>query len=82
MLLNVDKCFRLQAAKVSFLFNINQEWSQVAGQTQITEVLLITHSKGSNFSSGGEKRGIGGLKKDEGQGRRSCFEEIGKKMKG
>lgn len=55
MLLNVDKCFRLQVAKVSFLFHIKQEWSQVAGQTQITEELLITGSKESNFSSGGEK---------------------------
>ncbi len=66
MLLNVDKCFRLQAAKVLFLFNINQEWSQVVGQTQITEALLITDSKESNFSSGGKKRGSEGLKKDEG----------------
>lgn len=52
--------------RFSFLFNINQEWSQVAGQTQITEALLITDSKESNFSSGGEKRRFGGLKKDEG----------------
>ena len=50
-------------AKVSFLFNINQEWSQVVGQTQITEALLITHSKESNFSSGDGKRRIQGLKK-------------------
>lgn len=66
ILLNVDKCFRLQAAKVSFLFNINQEWSQVVGQTQITEALLITGSKESNFSAGSEKKRIQGLKKDEG----------------
>lgn len=38
---------------------------QVAGQTQITEVLLIINGKESNFSSGGEER-TEGLKQDEG----------------
>lgn len=63
MLLNVGKCFRLQATKVLFLYNINQKERQVAGQTRITEALLSTENKASNFSSGHEKRSTGGLKK-------------------
>lgn len=63
MLLNVYKCFRLQAAKVLFPYEINQEKRQVAGQARITEALLNTENKASSFSSGHEKRRTGGLKK-------------------
>lgn len=66
MVLNVGKLFTLQEAKILFLFNSSQEWSQVAGQTQITEALLITDGKESNFSSAGEDRRTEGLKRDEG----------------
>lgn len=82
MLLNVDKCFRLQAAKVLFRFNISQEWSQVAGQTQIIEALLNTENKESNFSSGSEKRRIEGLKKMRDREERCVLREPGRKGEG
>lgn len=82
MLLNVDKCFRLQAAKVLFLFNINQEWTQVAGQTQITEALLNTENKESNFSSGCEKRRTEGLKKMRDREERCVLREPGRNGEG
>lgn len=81
MLLNVEKCFRLQSAKVSFLFNINQEWSQVVlGQTQITEALLITDSNESDFSSSGEKKkdGLEMRHREEGH----VLRKLGRKWKG
>lgn len=81
MLLNVDKWLRLKAAKLSFLFNISQKWSQLVGQTEITEALLITDSNESNFSTGGEKEGLRDFKKmrDSEEGR---AEETRKKIKG
>lgn len=81
-LLKSDKYVGLQQAEVLLCLIINQEWSQVVSQIQITKAILTADSMESNFTLGGGDRGIVGVKKMRDSGGRLCAKNSGKKMMG